>query len=147
MCYMCCLDVQLQALRIGDTTKSPDSGPLPQYWSDIVSIDQYWYLGIGIGDCKVWHRGQERVLQWVDDSPGNTFGVAVSEKGELHLYHNRRDVSSFRDITLRALKILSFFKRLTGKKGRRACLILFGTHCQELCMCKGQAKGASEFGG
>ena len=28
----------------------------------------------------------------LDDLSGNTFGLAVSEKGELHLYHNGRDV-------------------------------------------------------
>ena len=34
-----------------------------------------------------------RGLQWVlDGSSGNTFGVAVSVKEELHLYHNGRDV-------------------------------------------------------
>ena len=90
---LCCLDVQLQGLCIGVTTKSPDSGPLPQWWSDIVNSDQCWRVVIGTGGCTAQHKGQERVLQWdLDRSPGNTFGVAVSEKGELHLYHNGRDV-------------------------------------------------------
>ena len=90
---LCCLDVQLQPLCIGVTTESPDSGPLPQEWSDIANSDQHWYVMITISGCTAWHKGQRRVLQWdLDDSPGNTFGVAVSEKGELHLYHNGRDV-------------------------------------------------------
>ena len=90
---LCCLDVQLQGLGIGVTTKSPDSGPLPQKWGDIVNSDQHWFVGIGSSICTAHHKGQDRELQWVlDDSPGNTFGVAVSEKGELHLYHNGRDM-------------------------------------------------------
>ena len=90
---LCCLDVQLQPLHIGVTTKSPDSGPLPWGRSDIDNSDQYWRVGIKTSDCIALHKGQERVLQWaLDRSPGNTFGVAVSEKGELHLYHNGRDV-------------------------------------------------------
>ena len=90
---LCCLDVQLQFLRIGVTTKSPDSGPLPQELSDIEKSDQYWFaVSRNSGDCIVRHKGQKRVLQWdLDDSPGNTFGVAVLEKGELHFYHNGRD--------------------------------------------------------
>ena len=87
---LCCLDVQLQVLYIGVITKSPDSGPLPHSFSDINSD---WFVVIRSSDCTARHKGQERVLQWyLDDSPGNTFGVAVSEKGELHLYHNGRDV-------------------------------------------------------
>ena len=90
---LCCLDVQWQVLHIGVTTKSPDSGPLPQEWSDIANSDQYWCIVISSSGCTAWHKGQYRVLQWaLDDSAGNTFGVAVSEKGELHLYHNGRDV-------------------------------------------------------
>ena len=90
---LCCLDVQLQYLGIGVTTKSPDSGPLPQGWNDIDNSDQYWCVVITISSCTAYHKGQVRVLQWdLDDSSGNTFGVAVSEKGELHLYHNGRDV-------------------------------------------------------
>ena len=91
--HLVCCVVQLQGLGIGVTTKSPDSGPLPQRWGDIEKSDQYWYVVIGTSDCIAWHKGQERVLQWaLDRSPGNTFGVGVSEKGELHLYHNGRDV-------------------------------------------------------
>ena len=83
----------MQVLEIGVTTKSPDSGPLPQEWRDIGNSDQYWRVGIGTSGCTAYHKGQRRVLWWdLDDSPGNTFGVAVSEKGELHLYHNGRDV-------------------------------------------------------
>ena len=92
---LCCLNVQLQGLWIGVTTKGPDSGPLPQSFSDIKSSDQYWFVGVVIrtSNCRALHNGQKRVLQWdLDDSAGNTFGVAVSEKGELHLYHNGRDV-------------------------------------------------------
>ena len=91
---LCCLDVQLQYLGIGVTTKSPDSGPLPQSFSDIDSSDQYWRVVIGTRVyCTARHKGQRRVLQWdLDGSPGNTFGVVVSKKGELHLYHNGRDV-------------------------------------------------------
>ena len=90
---LCCLDVQLQVLRIGVTTKGPDSGPLPQEWEDIDNSDEYWCIEIRISDCRAWHKGWDRELQWdLDDLPGNTFGVAVSEKGELHLYHNGRDV-------------------------------------------------------
>ena len=90
---LCCLDVQLQSFCIGVTTKSPDSGPLPQWWGDIANSDQYWLVGIGSSSCAAWHKGQKRELQWaLNDSPGNTFGVAVSVKGELHLYHNGRDV-------------------------------------------------------
>ena len=89
---LCCLDVQLQWFCIGVTTESPDSGPLPQKWSDIYS-DQHWCVVIRSSNCIARHKGPERVLQWdLDRSPGNTFGVAVSEKGELHLYHNGRDV-------------------------------------------------------
>ena len=90
---LCCLDVQLQWFCIGVTTKSPDSEPLPQSYNAIANSDQYWCVVIRTSDCTAWHKGQKRVLQWdLDYSPGNTFGVAVSEKGELHLYHNGRDV-------------------------------------------------------
>ena len=90
---LCCLDVQLQYLCIGVSTKRPDSGPLPQKWVDMDKSDQYWYYVIRSSSCAAWHKGQKRELQWdLDHSPGNTFGVAVSEKGELHLYHNGRDV-------------------------------------------------------
>ena len=93
---LCCLE--LQYLYIGVTTKSPDSGQLPQEWSDIKNSDQYWCIQIGSSSCTAWHKGQMRVLQFeLDGSPGNTFGVAVSEKGELHLYHNGRDVGVARE--------------------------------------------------
>ena len=83
----------MQGLYIGVTTKRPDSGPLPQKWGDMDKSDQYWYYVIRSSNCAAWHKGQSRVLQWdLNGSPGNTFGVAVSEKGELHLYHNGRDV-------------------------------------------------------
>ena len=94
---LCCLAVQLQYLGIGVTTNSPDSGPLPQCWDGIDRSDQYWhvymFVDIGSDDCVAWHKGQQRVLQWdLDDSAGNTFGCDVSDTGELHLYHNGRDV-------------------------------------------------------
>ena len=91
---LCCLAVQLQTLfGIGVTTNSPDTGPLPQGWSDIHSSDQYWHVFIKSRDCEAYHKGQERVLQWVlDRSAGNTFGCRLLETGELHLYHNGRDV-------------------------------------------------------
>ena len=54
-------------------------------------IDRYWYVVIGSGDCVAQHKGQLR--QWdLNCSAGNTFGCCVSKKGELHLYHNGRDV-------------------------------------------------------
>ena len=90
---LCCLAVQLQWLGIGVTTNSPDSGPLPQKWDDIYCSDQYWHVYIGSGECVAYHKGQKRVLQWVlDRSAGNTLGCCVLQTGELHLYHNGRDV-------------------------------------------------------
>ena len=89
---LCCLAVQLQLFGIGVTTKSPDHGPLPQAWGDIVRSDQYWFVIIS-DDCLVRHKGQERLLQWaLDHSAGSTFGCRVLQTGELHLYHNGRDV-------------------------------------------------------
>ena len=97
---LCFLAVQLQTLSIGVTTNSPDSGPLPQSWDDIDISDQYWYVlmlsshvFIKRRDCVAYHKGQERELQWVlDRSAGNTFGCRLLQTGELHLYHNGRDV-------------------------------------------------------
>ena len=90
---LCCLAVQLQRLAIGVTTKDPESGPLPQRLVDIFNSDQYWYVFIRSGDCIACHKGQERELQWdLDCSAGNTFGCRVLQTGELHLYHNGRDV-------------------------------------------------------
>ena len=90
---LCCLDVQLQYLGIGVTVNNPDTGPLPQRWSDIESSDKYWRVWIRSDDCRACHKGQERLLQWdLDDSAGNTFGLCVLSTGELHLYHNGRDV-------------------------------------------------------
>ena len=90
---LCCLAVQLQGLGIGVTAKSPDSGPVPQSLTDIDSSDQYWYVDIWGVDCEAYHNGQERLLQWaLDHSAGNTFGCCVLQTGELHLYHNGRDV-------------------------------------------------------
>ena len=83
----------MQYLDIGVTTKSPQSGPLPQEWGDVYRSDQYWYVLIGHGDCVALHKGQRRELQWdLDRSAGNTFGCCVLQTGELHLYHNGRDV-------------------------------------------------------
>ena len=66
---------------------------MPQRWPDIDRSDQYWYVVIGSGHCIACHKGQERVLQWVlDRSAGNTFGCHLLQTGELHLYHNDRDV-------------------------------------------------------
>ena len=102
---LCCLAVQLQVFGIGVTTNSPDTGPLPQGLSDVHRSDQYWYVDFRSVDCRAWivftligdcgarHKGQSRVLQCdLDDSAGNTFGCDVSDTGELHLYHNGRDV-------------------------------------------------------
>ena len=90
---LCCLDVQLQGLGIGVTTSNPDTGPVPPGWRYIVDTDKYWHVLIRNGDCTARHKGQERVLKWVlDRSAGNTFGCCVLNKGELHLYHNGRDV-------------------------------------------------------
>ena len=90
---LCFLAVQLQGLGIGVTTKSPDSGPLPQVWGDIHRSDQYWHVCIWSSVCAAWHKGQQRLLQWaLDCSAGNTFGCDMSDTGELHLYHNGRDV-------------------------------------------------------
>ena len=90
---LCCLTAQLQALAIGVTTKSPDTGPLSQELGNIYSSDQYWRVIIGSGGCDAWHKGQVRLLRWdLDDSAGNTFGCDVSDTGELHLYNNGRDV-------------------------------------------------------
>ena len=90
---LCCLAVQLQGIGIGVTTNNPDTGPLPQRWNDVRRSDQYWFVLIQIGHCDAYHQGQERVLQWdLDHSAGNTFGCRVLQTGELHLYHNGRDV-------------------------------------------------------
>ena len=90
---LCCLAVQLQGLRIGVTTKDPDSGPVPQRWGDMDSSDQYWAVAIMIGGCAAWHKGKRRELHWVPDrSAGNIVGCLVSGTGELHLHHNGRDV-------------------------------------------------------
>jgi len=95
---LCCLAVQLQGPGIGVTTKDPDSGPVPRWWRDIDSSDQYWYVYIRSDGCTAWHKGQRRELQWVlDCSAGNTFGCQVSGTGELHLHHNWRDVGVARE--------------------------------------------------
>ena len=90
---LCCLAVQLQFLTIGVTTISPDTGPLPHRLADINSSDQYWHVIIWSSDCAAYHQRQWRLLRWdLDRSAGNTFGCDVSDTGELHLYHNERDV-------------------------------------------------------
>ena len=90
---LCCPAVQLQYLGIGVTTNNPDTGPLPKGWDDIDRSDQYWHVDIGSGHCAAYHKGQRRLLQCdLDGSAGNTFGCDVSDTGELHLYHNGRDV-------------------------------------------------------
>ena len=90
---LCCLDVQLQVFGIGVTTNNPDTGPLPQRWSDLIYNGKYWFVLIRIGECVAYHKRQERELQWVlDRSEGNTFCLSVLETGELHLNHNGRDV-------------------------------------------------------
>ena len=77
----------------GVTTKDPDSGPVPWEWNDITTSDQYWEVFIRSNGCTAWHKGQYRTLRWVlDDLAGNTFGCLVSRTGELHLYHNGKDV-------------------------------------------------------
>ena len=90
---LCCLAVQLQWLIIGVTTKDPDSGPVPQVGDDINRSDQYWGVHIRSDGCTAWHGQTRVILRWVlDYSAGNTFGCQVSGTGELHLYHNGRDV-------------------------------------------------------
>ena len=89
----CCLAVQLQSIGIGVTTKHPNSGPLPQELDDVILNDQYWYIIIWRDGCTAFHKRLERDLQWaLDVSAGNTFGCLVLQTGELHLYHNGRDV-------------------------------------------------------
>ena len=89
----CCLAVQLQSIGIGVTTTHPNSGPLPQELDDVIHNDQYWYVIIWRNDCTAYHKGLQRGLQWtLDVSAGNTFGCLVLQTGELHLYHNGRDV-------------------------------------------------------
>ena len=52
-----------------------------------------WWAVLRHGHCTAYHKGQKRVLQWaLDRSAGSTFGCDVPQKGELHLYHNGRDV-------------------------------------------------------
>ena len=83
----------MQGLGIGVTTKDPDSGPFPREWDDIDSSNQYWRVSIRNGRCIAWHNRQMTDLHRVlDRSAGNTFGCQVSETGELHFYHNGRDV-------------------------------------------------------
>ena len=84
--------MQLQGLVIGMTTKDPDNGPVPLGWR-VIASDQYWAVIIRSDGCTARHKGQYRGLQWVlDNSVGHTFGYKVSGTGELHLYHNGRDV-------------------------------------------------------
>ena len=95
---LCCLAVRLQVLGIGVTTNSPEGGPVPQGWDDIDRSNQYWYVDIECSRCTAWHKGQERVLQWVlDHLAGNTVGCHVLQTGELHLYHDGRDVGVARE--------------------------------------------------
>ena len=90
---LCCLVAQLQAFDIGVTTNNPDTGPLPHWLGDIDSTDKCWDVMIGTCECTTFHTGLDSVLQQaLDSSPGNTFGLSVLETGELHLYHNGRDV-------------------------------------------------------
>ena len=71
---------------------------MPQGWDDIDRSNQYWYVDIECTSCTAWHKGQERVLQWVlDHSAGNTVGCHVLQTGELHLYHDGRDVGVARE--------------------------------------------------
>ena len=61
--------------------------------SDVYRSGQYWIVLIGSDGCLAQHKGQVRVLQWVlDRSTGNTLGCCLLQTGELHLYHNGRDV-------------------------------------------------------
>ena len=79
----------VEVFRLGVTTRSPDSGHLPQNLGDIIS----WYVVVANGHCTAWHNREQNVKPWdLDYSAGNTFGCCVSDKGELHLYHNGRDV-------------------------------------------------------
>ena len=83
----------MQWLGIGVTTKDPDSKPLPQEWVDINKSDKYWYVLIGSGEHTANHNGEARALQWgLDHSAGNTIGCCIVQAGELHLYHDGRDM-------------------------------------------------------
>ena len=84
--------MHLQSLIIGVTTEDPETTRVPQEWGDI-RRGQHWYVRSLKTRCRANHKGQERELHWVlDRSAGNTFGCQVSGTGELHLYHNGRDV-------------------------------------------------------
>ena len=90
-----CLAVLLQCFGIGVTTKSPDDshGSLPEEWGDTDTCDQYWFVLIKSGVCVAYHNGQPRVLRWdLSCTEGDVFGCALLETGDLHLYHNGRDV-------------------------------------------------------
>ena len=66
---------------------------MPQELDDVILSNQYWYVIIWRNYCTAYHKGQDRELQWVlDASAGNTFGCRVLKTGQLHLYHNGRDV-------------------------------------------------------
>ena len=89
----CCLAVQLQSIGIGVTTTHPNSGPLSLELDDVFYNDEYWYVIIWRDYFTAYHKGLQRGLQWtLDVSAGNTFGCLVLQTGELHLYHNGRDV-------------------------------------------------------
>ena len=83
----------MQWYSIGVTTRNPYNGPLLQREANYAKSDQVWYVMIKEGNCTACHHGCSKTLQWdLDHSPGNSFACAVLEKGELHLYHNGRDV-------------------------------------------------------
>ena len=89
---LCCVAMHLQSLIIGVTTEDPETTRVPQEWGDI-RRGQHWYVRSLKTRCRANHKGQERELHWVlDRSAGNTIGCCVLETGELHLYHNGRDV-------------------------------------------------------
>ena len=80
---LCCLAVQLQALRIGVTTKDPDSGFMPG-WAGIDFSDHYWFVYIRSDGCKVQHKRAQTELQWVlDRSAGNIWLSCVRQRRAL----------------------------------------------------------------
>ena len=120
----------MQGLIVGVTTKSPNSGQLPQNLSDIYSHDQYWWAEIKSNGCTAHRKGQCRSLQWnMDCSAGNKFGCKVLETGELYLCYNERDVVLACE-GLPANKPLWGFVYLSGWKVEASYVIARGlTHC------------------
>ena len=96
--------------------------------------EQYWTVFIGKNNrCTAWQSGYMSFLDWVlDCSAGNTCGYLVSVTGELHLYHNGRDVGVAweglpTDQPLWGFVVLSGYKVETNyviPKGEAVCVSL-----------------------